>query len=152
MLLFSFVHPFYLSVSEVKFNENRKQFEISSRLFTDDFEQELRKLQGSMVNLYYTRDQKVTDSLVAKYLFNHFQLQVNGTFVGLNFLGYEKEEEATWCYFESGVVEDPRSVRIINRILYDRGNEQSNIVHLELKGSKKSIKLNEPDSLFYWSL
>lgn len=151
LVLTSFVHPFYLSVSQVSYNEGRKNFEISSRIFTDDLEHVLRMQQGSVVNLYYTRNQEETDSIVKTYLFKHLQLEVNGRKMDLKFLGYEKEEEASWCYFESGIVEDPRNIRIINTILYDRGAEQSNIIHLELKGVKKSYKLNQPDSIFYFN-
>ncbi|WP_207428002.1 DUF6702 family protein [Pedobacter sp. SYSU D00535] len=39
--IFALIHPFFVSVTEIRHNEKTKSLEISSKLFFDDFEHAL---------------------------------------------------------------------------------------------------------------
>ena len=39
------IHPFFVSMTDINYNDNNKSLEISVRIFTDDLENTLRKYQ-----------------------------------------------------------------------------------------------------------
>ena len=80
------------------------------------------------------------------YIKKRLSLTVNAKAVNLNFIGYEKEEDAIWTYFEVKKVIQPKIIKVDTKLLFDFLPQQTNIVHAEINGVKKSSKVNNPDS------
>ena len=94
------LHPFYISMTDIVYKPGAKTLQFSVRLFTDDFEKTLRKSCKSKVDLS-DKDSKATmNPLVQQYILQHLKINVNGRDVILTFNGYQKEEESTWSFFE----------------------------------------------------
>ena len=144
MLLSSF-HPYYVSVTDIKYNELEKTVQISCRTFTDNIEDALKKLYKKQVDILHPKDKKEAESLLADYISKHVKLKVNGKWQVVQFIGYEKEDEAIWCYVEIKNVELPKSFIIENTLLYDYLPQQINMVHVEVKGKKQSSKTTNPE-------
>jgi hypothetical protein len=72
-------------------------------------------------------------------------VKVAGKLQTLNFIGYEKEEEAVWCYLEIKNAEMPKLITVENTLLYDFLPAQMNMVHAEVKGKKQSSKVSNPE-------
>jgi len=144
MLLSSF-HPYYVSVTDVKYNEQGKTLQISFRTFTDNIEDALRKLYKKQVDILHPKDKKEVENLLADYINKHMKIKVNGKPQILYFVGYEKEEEAIWSYVEIKNVEAPKSLIIENTMLYDYLPQQLNMVHVEVKSKKQSSKVTNPE-------
>ena len=51
-----------------------------------------------------------------------------------------------WVYLESKKVNQPKTIKINTTLLYDFLPQQTNIVHAEINGIKKSSKVLNPDS------
>lgn len=149
---FSFLdHPFYLSVTEINYNEGNHHYELSFRLFIDDFELCLGNSSGSSVYLFGSKDSTRNDQLITNYINDHFKLVANNKNIELYFVGYEKEDQAVWCYFESDAELKPESINIQNKLLYEKFESQTNIIHLIIEGKRHSYKLDNPEVDYQWS-
>lgn len=139
------IHPLHISVIEVNHNARDKTLEISCKIFTDDFENILAKNYKVKVDLINPKDKAAMDSLVKKYLINHFSIKANGKPVVYNYLGFENEGEAAYCYLEVSQVPTISKLDITNTILYDSFDDQLSILHVTVDGKRKSTKLNFPE-------
>ncbi len=74
------------------------------------------------------------DKLVADYIKNHLKIKVNGKLLQLQFVGYEKEEEAIWSYFQVSNVASIKKIEVRNDLLYEYKKEQINILHVMANG------------------
>lgn len=144
--LLAFKHPFYLSVSDLKYNAHEKAIQGTVRLFVNDLESALKKSKGKTVDLINTNDTAQIKKTLNEYLVNHFSLKLNKQLKPFIVLGYEVEQESIWIYIEFRKCSLPKTVEIENTLLYDYIKSQTNIVHLEVKGKTKSLKVNCPES------
>ncbi|HXL58320.1 MAG TPA: DUF6702 family protein, partial [Chitinophagaceae bacterium] len=44
------IHPFFVSMTDINYNSKEKELEISVRIFTDDFENTLRKYHSTKID------------------------------------------------------------------------------------------------------
>lgn len=145
--LLSFSHPFYLGVTDLKYNAKEQALQGTVKLFVNDLEAALKKLNKRPVDLINIKDSVSTKNSLQHYLDTHLLVQVNGKAGKLNCIGFEREEEAIWMYVEMSCP-TPKKIHLQNSLLYDYLPGQSNIVHLEVNGIKKSLKNNHPDRDF----
>lgn len=143
-MLVSLFHPFYISVTEVNHNAKEKSMEISCKIFAEDLEETLKKDYKVTVDLTAEKQQAQNDKLVADYVSNHLAITTDGKPVKLSYVGFEKQSEAVYCYFEVPNVAAPKKVDFTNSILQDFTDKQINIIHLIVGGIRKSQKLDYP--------
>lgn len=146
--LFSFKHPFYLGVVDLKYNAAQKSIQCAVKLFTNDLEDALKKITRSSVDLINIKDTARVEKLLNKYISERLSLKVNGTARTFEFIGFEREEEATWVYIEYAKCELPQKMEVRNSLLYDYLKGQTNIVHIEVNTTKKSLKASNPEKDF----
>jgi hypothetical protein len=139
-------HPFYISVTEISHNATDKNLEISCKIFTDDFETALAKANGAKIDLFNPRDKQAVEKQIAAYIRKHLVIKLDNKPVVLEFVGFERENEAVWSYLQAGNTPAPKKVDINNDLLYDSFNQQINLMHISVGGSRKSTKLNYPDA------
>jgi hypothetical protein len=137
-------HPFHVSVTEIEHNASDKSLEISCKIFTDDFETTLAKNYNTRVDLTNPPNKAAMDSLVKKYIFSHLTLRVNGKPVSFSYVGFEVEKEAAYAYIEVINIPTLSKLDITNNIMYDKFDDQVNIIHAKYKGERKSTKLDYP--------
>jgi hypothetical protein len=144
---FSVFHPFFVSMTEFSYNDKDKELEISVRIFTDDFENTIRKFHpGVKVDILHPTDQAQMNQFVNEYIQKHLQLQLNGKAATLNFLGYEQQAESIWTYFEIKNVTGVKQVDVMNNLLHDYNTAQINMMHIQVGDNEQSYKLDYPDS------
>ncbi len=138
------VHPFYISLTELRYNPSSKKMEVAQKIFWDDLEVALSKEAGARVDFLKPKDKAKLEGQVKAYLLKHTQVWVNGKLVPLNYLGYEVEEDAAWFYLESGVTAVPKTVEVQNTLLLRDFEGQQNIVHVYSNSkSPKSLLLGD---------
>jgi hypothetical protein len=138
-------HPLHLSATEINYNAKENTMELSCRIFTDDFEDALSKSYKVKTDLSAPAGHKAMDGLVKKYMAAHIALAANGKPARLNYLGFEKDNEAVIVYMESEKVENLRNLETTCTVLYDLFDDQTNIFHVTFNGNRKSSKLSYPD-------
>lgn len=141
-------HPLHLSSTELNYNAKSSTFEVSCRIFTDDFEDLLGKKYNIKPDLSAAGKHKEMDALVNKYMASHIQLSTGGKVIALNYLGFETDKEAIVVYMESAETKSLKSVDVSCTVLYDAFDDQTNIFHVSANGNRKSSKLTYPDKKF----
>ena len=139
-------HPFYVSVTEINHNAGDKNLEISCKIFTDDFETALTRVSGAKVDLFNPKDKAAVEKQIAAYLKKHLVIKLDGKPVNLEFVGFERENEAVWSYLQVSNTAAPKRMEINNDLLYDAFDQQINLMHISVGGNRKSTKLNYPDA------
>ena len=143
-------HPFYVSVTEINQNVSEKTLEISCKFFADDFENTLEKSYKTQLDISSAKDKAAFDKHIPDYIGKHFGLSMEGKPAKLNYVGFEKEKESVYCYFEVTGISSVSKLDIANNLLYDLTQEQINIMHVTVNGKRQSSKLNYPDIKASW--
>ena len=136
------LHPFYVSVTEINHNSKNKSLEISCKIFADDLEAVLERQTKTAVDFTSEKQKPQIDQLLKEYIQKHLQLKADGKTVALNYVGFEKESEAVYCYFEGDNMASLKQLLVDNSILQDYTDKQINIVHVIVNGKRQSIKLD----------
>lgn len=129
------------------YSEDEKSLQITHKLFADDLENALTKAglrtqDGGYIDVLNPSDREFMDKTLEKYLRDHFSVILNGQQPKLNYLGYEQEEIALWCYMEISNVDNIEALKIRYTVLLDAFNDQVNLVHIKYKGAIKSLRLD----------
>lgn len=140
----SLLHPFYISLTEMRYNPSTRKMEIAQKIFWDDLEVALSKEFKEKVDFLKPKDKAKLESQLRTYLLKHNQVSVNGKMLSLTYLGFEVDEEAAWFYLESSETILPQSVEVKNSILLEDFDGQQNIVHVYSQSkSPRSLLLGE---------
>lgn len=140
----AFAHPFFISLTEIRYNDSSQKLEIAQKIFWDDLEVSLAGYFDTSIDVLNPSDQKILDKQFSDYLMAHNKISINGKSVKLNFIGYEVEEEAIWFYLESEQTQFEKSIQVENSVLIEDHDSQQNIVHIYFNGgSPKSLLLRK---------
>jgi hypothetical protein len=139
-------HPLYVSDTEFNHNLKEKSLKIRCKLFADDFENTLKNQYKTPIDIAHPKDVKQLEKYIYEYLQKHLQLRINGKAVTLQFIGYEKEEEAVWGYLQVNNVPQVKKIDVMNDLLYEFNNTQISIMHATVAGARKSTRLVFPDT------
>jgi hypothetical protein len=142
-------HPFFISVTEIEHNAKEKTLEISCKIFTDDFEKTLRQNYASTpVDLINIKNKAAMDRIVSEYVLRHFSVKVDGKIAALKFIGFQRQEEAVYSFFEVADIPSVKKIAVTDNLLYDYKKEQVSMVHVTVGGNLKSTKMNNPDDKY----
>jgi len=141
-----FLHPFFVSMTDMNYNAKDKELEVSVRIFTDDLENSIRKYHpGIKVDVIHPANQQQMNQFVNEYIQKHLQLNINGSPVQMAFAGYEQQSESIWSYFEVKNVGTIKKLDVTNNILHDYNTNQINMLHVMVGSNEQNYKLDYPD-------
>ncbi len=143
-LSFGFLHPFFVSVIDIKHNVKGKNIEVSIRVFTDDLETTLKKNYKKNVDLSTGNAKPEVNNAVASYIQSKLQLNVDGKVKTLKYVGYEVQKESVWIYAEVNDVATIKKLNVTCNLLYEFQEKQSNIINATVGGTEKNYKLDNP--------
>lgn len=139
-------HDFHTSITRMDYNTKEKSFEISIRVFTDDFEKALSKDNGGQKFVVNNNDKN--DALVEKYIRKHFALlNAAKQKKAYSYIGKEQEADATWIYIEIPCAEALTGFSLQNTTMHDLFEDQINLVNLNYQGQKKSYIFKKDENL-----
>src|SRR6476620_5762534 len=127
-------HPFYVSVTEISQNLKERTLEISCKIFAEDFETTLTKDYKTPVDFTGAKSKAVLDKIIPDYVNRHLNIVVDGKPVTLTYVGFEKEKESAFCYFQAEGVGACKKLDVMNSLLQDFNDGQINIVHVVVNG------------------
>ena len=146
-LLGANVHPYHVSATEMEYDAKAKRVEISTKIFTDDFEDILAKRYKQKIDLGDKNLRPKMTELVFKYLNSHLSIQNNGKQLPLKLYGWEIDHEAVLIYTTADVTNfNAKQITIQKTVLYDLFDDQLNIIHFIYNGKRKSTKLAYPET------
>ncbi|GAB2767961.1 DUF6702 family protein [Salinimicrobium soli] len=136
------VHKFYVSQTDVVYNEKTKSVEVISHVFIDDMEQLLQERYSKELFLVKGEEHPQAESYIEKYFLSKLLVSVNGKQRELNYIGKEYKNDQLVLYLEAEKVERPNSISVENIVLSDIFPEQKNVVKVEYNGDIKSLLLS----------
>lgn len=145
-LIYSIVlwlHPVHISVTEINYNEKSKSLQIVSRIFIDEMELGVRsQLKQPDLDLLEPKNGSTTQTMIQNYLAQHLKIKMDGKPAKQNFLGFEREDVSLVCYIEIENVRKLKTLEVMNDVVTEIHDDQSNLVHVTYKGPVKSVRLN----------
>ena len=132
-------HKFYVGVFQIDYFKEKKDVQITARLFIDDLEKALHKKHNK--HFYITTKDEVADanSYIAMYLQDKLKIKINNKIQTIQFLTKEQEDNIVICYLKINFKDNIQDLEITNNVLSDIFNEQQNLLHLNINGNKKTI-------------
>jgi hypothetical protein len=141
------LHAFHTSITEMRYNPKQKSFEISLRVFTDDLEKTLSANNQNKKFVIENNDKN--DPFIEQYVRKHFVVTTPKNQKAIyQYVGKEKEGDATWIYLEMPVNEPIRGSKIQNHVLMDMFEDQTNIVNIFVNNEKKSYLFTVKNKIF----
>lgn len=143
LLVSAVAHKFYVSVTHMEYAEEKKAFQITTRIFIDDLEKVLNNRYDIRAAMATEEEYPDLDTYIGKYLKRKLSIRINGEETAVNYLGKEYRDDLVICYLEiEGIeLEKLHSVEVTNDILTELFEEQQNVVHLRIGEKKKSFIL-----------
>lgn len=138
---FTSLHKYYISVTQIDFIESKKAIQITSRIFIDDMERLLQERYDESIILTENDDLTKVDAYLENYFKQKLKIEINNRPVNFNYLGKEYDTDIMKCYLEIENVDEVKTLKISNEVLFDLYEDQQNIVKTKIYSKQKSIIL-----------
>lgn len=148
LFAFTVAHKFYISVTNVEYSEKDKAVQIITRVFVDDMNAVLKERYGIQAKLGTDKETDKDLAYLKKYLRTKFVVEINGKKVDYAFVGKKDDTDMLICYLEVPNVPlgSLKQIAIANEVLTDIYDDQQNVVHFKINGTKKSFVLVKSDT------
>ena len=145
MPLFAFtsMHKYYLSLTQIEYNEKSKALQITMNVFIDDFELTMNNTFDKQFNLSTKEELTDSETYFNDYLKEHFKVKLEGQSVNFNYIGRKYEGDVVFFYLEFEDVTDVKSIEIENTVLFKYFEDQKNLIKLKIKGEFDSLLLTK---------
>ncbi len=131
------LHAYHSTITELRYNAEKKQIELSVKVFTDDFEKALSQGQPTAVNLTDAGPRPLV--LATAYLQRTLQVATPaGAPLPVQVLGMQAENDGYWFYCKVPLPGALPGIRLRQAMLLDVFADQMNIVNIEAGGKKQS--------------
>lgn len=137
------LHPIHVSITEIEMDEKDKRLEIMMRVFADDLELTFRKSFNQPELDILGMSKKERDKFASKYLRDHFKISLDGKLQNIQYIGHEQEDLAFIFYIEIPDVTMWNTIQIMNDIIMETYDDQSNLVHVTVKEKIRSLRLTK---------
>jgi hypothetical protein len=107
-------------------------------------EEALKKFSKDNIDLS-KGDKNKNQKIISAYIMQHLKISIEDKPVQLRFMGFENDQEASWCYFEAEGLSPFKNMEIEADFFYEIKKEQVNLVHVTVDGNRQSNKLSNPD-------
>lgn len=146
--LFGASHPFHVSVCNVDVNTEKNRLEITHKIFIDDLEIALRQFgNNEKLDVLKQFDTQEFLDLMTRYYQNNVKIKINDKPAEHLFLGVEKYDDALWCYIQVSNIKQLRLFEMNNSLLFETFDDQMNLVHVNLAGKTKSLRLRQNEEM-----
>ncbi len=140
---FSFTtHKYYISLTDINYNQNEKALQITTNLFIDDLELTINKEFNIKSNLNRTKELKNIDEYLEKYLKTHLKLKINGLNKNFNYIGKEIDGDIVYFFLEITNVTKLQYIDFQNTLLINDFPSQQNLIKVNNNGKRKSLLLD----------
>lgn len=145
VLLVSFVpHKYYVSITEINFNEKEQLFEASIKFIGHDLEYALEKEGHPELHLGTEKEHEKANEIIFNFIKKHIEIMVNDKAVDIHFFGKEvRADDDMLVYFTSSPIDSISSVEVKSTILNNYFEEHVNIIYLTVGEQRFNFRLND---------
>lgn len=139
--LFSFTaHKYYLSMTDIEYNEKSKSLEVIINVFMDDIELAVNKDYNVNLQLSTKYELKKSNEYFEKYLKKKLLFKADQKNLSFNYLGKEYDGDLVYFYLEIPQVSEPELLEVTNKILTTHFEDQRNVVKFKI-GKKRTSEI-----------
>ncbi|MGB5263925.1 MAG: DUF6702 family protein [Lutimonas sp.] len=146
------VHKYYVSVTEIKFAEQKKELQISMRFFIDDVEAVLNQRFEKEFYLSTKKELNDVDNYLKLYIDQKFQIKINGKTISAKFLGKEYENDVVYFYLIAEKISSVNVIEVTSTMLFEKFEDQENYIQLNINDQRNTFiltKRNDKEMLKY---
>lgn len=137
------IHEYYVSITEITFDQEKNRVEIISRLFYDDLEDVFQERYFSGIKVNPSDTDENLDKYLKQYYKTKFKIGIDGESKSLTYLGYRFDEDRINVFLVIDSISSFNTVKVENLLLTDLFESQQNIVHAFKGKQKESVLLNK---------
>ena len=142
---FLFLHEFYVSISYMEYDSERKAIEVQKKIFFDDFEIALKKKNNLDKFDILNSKTELVDNYIEAYLKENISFEVNDKVYDINYLGHEYINGTINCYYEVLKIKKIKNIIITDRSLFSSFDDQENLIYFEMMNNLSTIRLKNPN-------
>lgn len=145
------MHPIHVTVTNIDFNSKQKAFDISMKLFLDDFQGVILKNSKVDLNLGKQAALENADDYIEEYISDNLKITLNENKLSQNklkFVRKEINEGALWLYFSYQISGKIESIKIENNLLNDYYPDMTNLVIIKYNELESGYTLNKNKTSF----
>ena len=142
----TFVHPWYISITNMDVDEQKGDIVLRINLFVDELEVVLHNKYNIDGWLGTAAEHSDSRRLLMEYVNERLSVTVNnGEKIELvtDSITFNKEEEAMLYFYMRGIAKQAiRRIEVDNRLLTEFFSNQTNLVYIDVRRGLKAYKLN----------
>lgn len=145
-------HKYYVSVTEIKFAEQKQELQISMRFFIDDIESVMNQRFDKEFLLSTNKELNDADNYLKLYIDQKFQIKINGKTISAKFLGKEYENDVVYFYLIAEEISSVSVIEVTSAMLYEKFEDQENYIQLNINDQRNTFiltKRNDKEMLKY---
>ena len=137
------IHPYYVSVSESVYNNEKSVLQITKKIFYDDLELVLKN-ENKNENFDILNSKKdLVNSYIENYIKKNMFFKIDGKLKALNYIGYEIINSRINSYFEIKNIKNIKSVEIKDTSLLEYFDNQENLTYFEIDNQRFTIRFRK---------
>lgn len=130
----SFSQDFHASTTKVEYEAG--SLKLTAKFFTEDLEKAVGASAASKSDF---------DNKARSYSSSRLTLKVNGSLIGLTYVGSQTTDKSTRLYFKADNVAGINDIEIKNAMLTEIFADQQNLVTFDVNGVRKSFTAKKGD-------
>lgn len=143
VVLSSFSHKFYVSITQIDYNKPKKQLQIATRYFIDDVEKAIEHKYQEKIYIDPKTNTENQKKMIEQYILSNYFLSINQKKQTLNYLDFEIENDILIVYLTVNDVKNIKTLDIKINTLFETIATQQHIVHTHILDKKCSVLLTE---------
>ena len=143
-------HEYYISLTKIKYVEEKKSVQITMSYFIDDVEKVLENRHELPMELATKNENKKSGYFLESYIREKFKVRIDEKEQTYTYLGKEYENDLVYIYLEIEDVNQIKEIEVQNSMLIETFTEQQNFIKLSIAGVQRTfilIKANDKDLL-----
>ena len=145
------MHPVHVTVTNIDFNSSNKTFDISMKLFLDDFQNVILKNHQVELNLGKPNELKNADNYILNYIKDNIKITINNNKPSQKKLKFERKEineGALWLYFTYQLSNKIETIQVENNLLNDYYPDMTNLVIMKYNNIENGYTLDKHTTSF----
>ena len=128
------IHPIYISSTNMTIDENK--IDIKVKLFRDDLEDGLRNFHGFSISIDSYIKLEKNKKFVNEYINDKLSVVINNKKLNFSIKEFSLINDVLEISFFESFSKNTNSIKVINKLLIEVYNVQSNIFFLEVNSKK----------------
>lgn len=134
------IHPIYISSTNVTID--KKKIDIKVKLFRDDLEDGLRNFHGFSISIDSYIKLEKNKEFVHEYINDKLRIIINNEKINFSIKEFSLINDVLEISFFQNFSKNTDSIKVINKLLIEVYNVQSNILFLEVNSKKYYNQFN----------